>query len=409
MSVSNGQVANQDTFNNAFASKQDDNILEGNQEIQGTVNLTNGGSATITDLQSTINTISSEDADIRTTQGTSTGDTDLGTFAGATISDSATVKQALGELETAVELKEDAANKGNPGGYPSLDGTGRIPSSQLPTTASEYLGAWNASTNSPSLADGSGTNGDFYRVSVAGTQDLGSGSDDYSIGDVIIYNGSIWEKIPADDQVQSVNGQTGIVSLDIDDVTPTTTKGDLIVENGTNAVRIAIGTDDQVLTADSTTTEGVAWKDASGSVFGDFLTATSSDFPFATAGFNNNDWAQMTGNSVSLAANSTYLISGAMTYDRGGSDASLFLLQWSTANGANNTTTPAAATLDSGIVSYRFQDDVGSSSFADHDFVTMTSRITTTAAIDLFLNVNASFISSSTGLVRVNILAQRIL
>ena len=53
-------------------------------------------------------------------------------------------------------------------------------------------------------------------------------------------------------------------SVDIDDVTPTTTKGDIIVEDGSNAIRVAIGTDDQVLTADSAEASGVKWADATG-------------------------------------------------------------------------------------------------------------------------------------------------
>lgn len=49
-------------------------------------------------------------------------------------------------------------------------------------------------------------------------------------------------------------------AVDIDDVTPTTTKGDLIVENGTNAVREPIGSNDEVLVADNATGTGVDWK-----------------------------------------------------------------------------------------------------------------------------------------------------
>lgn len=58
----------------------------------------------------------SDIADIRTTQGTSDGDTDLGTFTGSTISDTTTVKGALQELETAHEAT-DALIDGH------LDGT----------------------------------------------------------------------------------------------------------------------------------------------------------------------------------------------------------------------------------------------------------------------------------------------
>ena len=69
---------------------------------------------------------------------------------------------------------------------------------------------------------------------------------------------------------------------DIDDVTPTTTKGDIIVEDGSNAVRLSVGTDGQVLTADSASTEGVKWSDITDDVFewvtgGVLVTATNID------------------------------------------------------------------------------------------------------------------------------------
>lgn len=38
-----------------------------------------------------------------------------------------------------------------------------------------------------------------------------------------------------------------------------TTKGDLLVHNGTKEIRLAVGTNDYVLTADSAQTEGVKW------------------------------------------------------------------------------------------------------------------------------------------------------
>jgi hypothetical protein len=37
-------------------------------------------------------------------------------------------------------------------------------------------------------------------------------------------------------------------------------KGDIYVADGTKLVRVAVGTDGKVLTADSTVTEGVDWK-----------------------------------------------------------------------------------------------------------------------------------------------------
>jgi len=62
------------------------------------------------------------------------------------------------------------------------------------TDAVEYKGVWNASTNTPTLVDGTGGTGDFYVVSTGGTQDLGSGSLTYTTGDWVICNGTIWQK-----------------------------------------------------------------------------------------------------------------------------------------------------------------------------------------------------------------------
>ena len=119
-------------------------------------------------------------------------------------------------LDTAtVQFKSE---KGANNGYASLDANGKVPTSQLPSSVFEYKGAWNANTNTPTLADGSGNAGDTYRTSVAGTQDLGSGSITFSVGDLVLYDGSVWQKIDSEDAVESVNGQTGVVVLDTDDV-----------------------------------------------------------------------------------------------------------------------------------------------------------------------------------------------
>jgi hypothetical protein len=100
-------------------------------------------------------------------------------------------------------LTEDLYDANN--GVAQLDGSGKIKTAQLPTSVQQYLGAWNANTNSPTLADGVGTAGDTYRVSVAGSQDLGSGTIAFGVGDLVIYNGSVWEVTPQD---SSFTGKT---------------------------------------------------------------------------------------------------------------------------------------------------------------------------------------------------------
>jgi hypothetical protein len=98
------------------------------------------------------------------------------------------------------------SEKGAAGGYASLDGGGKV-------TITQYQGVWNASTNTPPLADGTGDAGDVYRVSVGGTQNLGSGAIAFDVGDYAIYNGATWEKSDTTDAVASVDGRTGIVTL----------------------------------------------------------------------------------------------------------------------------------------------------------------------------------------------------
>ena len=121
-------------------------------------------------------------------------------------------------IQTQLDAKVDDSEKGAAGGVATLDGGGKIPASQLPNSVMEFQGAWNASTNSPALADGTGNAGDVYRVSVAGTQNLGSGSQTFAVGDWVMYSGTIWQKSPATDAVTSVNGYTGAVTLVTDDI-----------------------------------------------------------------------------------------------------------------------------------------------------------------------------------------------
>jgi len=202
------------------------------------------------------------------------------------------------KIQTELDLKEDTANKGIANGYASLDSGGKVPVAQLPNSILQYKGTWDASTNTPTLVDGAGNPdeniGDVYRVSVAGTQDLGSGSITFGVGDYVILNDSkIWEKSDNTDAVTSVFGRVGVVvaqasdydanQIDYDNSTSglaatqvqaaidevearvdsvetgkqddvITTEGDLVLGNGSgDAARLPIGSSDQVLQSNGTT------------------------------------------------------------------------------------------------------------------------------------------------------------
>lgn len=94
-----------------------------------------------------------------------------------------------------------------------LDAGGKVAYANLPASLMIYKGVWDASTNTPTLADGSGVNGWVYRVHPGGTVNFGSGNITFLSGDYVIYNGSVWQKSGGGDAVTSVNGQQGVVVL----------------------------------------------------------------------------------------------------------------------------------------------------------------------------------------------------
>ena len=80
-----------------------------------------------------------------------------------------------------------------------------------------YQGTWNASTNTPNLTSGVGTNGDFYIVSVAGTTNL-DGNANWHVGDWAVFHTPTWEIVDNTDSVTSVNGFIGAVVLSTTDI-----------------------------------------------------------------------------------------------------------------------------------------------------------------------------------------------
>lgn len=120
-------------------------------------------------------------------------------------------------------IKTVKKNLGSANGIATLDSDGRIPFTQLPESAMEFMGTWDASTNTPTLTDGTGTNGNFYVVSVAGTQTFGGVAVSFNENDRIIYDGktSSWTKLSSGD-VRAVNNitpdATGNITLDAPDV-----------------------------------------------------------------------------------------------------------------------------------------------------------------------------------------------
>jgi hypothetical protein len=135
---------------------------------------------------------------------------------GAIVMSSSDVTTALGYTPV------NAALLGANSGVATLDSTGKLTTSQMPAAlvgAVVYQGTWNANTNTPTLASGTGTKGQYYKVSVAGSTSI-DGITNWQVNDSIIFDGTTWDKLDGDtNEVYSFNTRTGAVTLTSGDVT----------------------------------------------------------------------------------------------------------------------------------------------------------------------------------------------
>ncbi|OBQ91418.1 hypothetical protein [Mesorhizobium sp. AA23] len=146
-------------------------------------------------------------------------------------------------LQAALDSKQDGSEKGNANGYASLDATGKVPAAQLPAAlfgAMSYQGTWNAITNSPTIPAASSANkGQYYKVDTPGATNV-SGITDWKVGDWIVSNGTSWDKIDNTDQVSSVAGKSGAVTLQVADIIDMSASGRSLVQAASNAAMKAL-------------------------------------------------------------------------------------------------------------------------------------------------------------------------
>lgn len=130
-------------------------------------------------------------------------------------------------------------------GVATLDATGKLTTSQIPTSlvgGLNYQGVWNANTNSPALANGVGTKGFYYKVSVAGNTTIDT-NNNWTLGDLIVFDGTVWEKVEGGTpDVVSVAGKVGTITL---------VAGDVGLGNVTNVAQLA-NTQTLAVTGDAT-------------------------------------------------------------------------------------------------------------------------------------------------------------
>lgn len=174
--------------------------------------LTSNGATADPSFQATVNSIL---AGVGINVSSATGNVTVGLQSPVSLANggtnATTAASALANLGGVPSSTVGAAN-----GVAGLDVSGKVPLSQLPASvvgSLNYQGTWNASTNTPTLASGTGTKGYFYKVSVAGTTTI-DGISQWNVGDIIAFDGTTWDKIDGiPSEVTSVNGQVGPVTI----------------------------------------------------------------------------------------------------------------------------------------------------------------------------------------------------
>src|SRR3989338_5876807 len=140
----------------------------------------------------------------------------------AAISSSESVLTAFGKIQGQLNDRELKSQKGVAGGYPELDGSGKVPTSQLPASvlgAASYQGSWNGTGSIPATGTAtSGNKGWYYVVSTNNTTNV-DGISEWKVGDWIISNCTAWQKIDNTDAISSWNGRTGVVTPMYNDYT----------------------------------------------------------------------------------------------------------------------------------------------------------------------------------------------
>ena len=155
---------------------------------------------------------------------------------------SQSVLDTLASLQTQID-NLIPSQTGNSGKFLTTNGT----STSWASVAGglSYQGTWNATTNTPTLASSTGTNGYYYIVATAGSTNL-NGITDWQVGDWLLFNGSVWQKIDQSEVLQSITSTDGSVT-----VTTTGSTADLsvaVAASTTNVICLVRNTTGATLT-----------------------------------------------------------------------------------------------------------------------------------------------------------------
>lgn len=170
------------------------------------------------------------------------------TLTAAILGSSTATTQSFGDNSTKLATTAYLDGQlGQANGIATLNSSGQLTASQIPSSlvgATVFVGTWNASTNTPTLASGVGTPGHYYIVNVPGTTTL-DGISSWANGDTAIFtSANVWNKIPgAVATVTSVAGKTGAVTLAASDLTNGVSGSGLVaLVNSPTLINPALGT-----------------------------------------------------------------------------------------------------------------------------------------------------------------------
>lgn len=191
------------------------------------------------------------------------------------------------------------------------------------------------------------------------------------------------------------NGGTGQTSQTaaFDALAPTTTKGDLIVHNGTDNIREAIGTNNYVLTADSAQASGVKWAPAtavSSVTVTDDTTTNATMYPIWAAGTSGAQ--AMTVSSTKITFNPS---TGLLT-STGFSGSGALLTSIPNGGLVNSSITVTAGTGMSGGGSVSLGGSVTLNNAGVTSIAGTANRVTASASTGaVTLDISASYVGQS--------------
>ena len=231
----------------------------------------------------------------------------------------------------------------------------------------KYDGTWNASTNSPTLSSGSGTVGEYYIVSVAGSTNL-DGITDWAVGDWAVFSDQAtdaWQKID-NTQVGNVTGSGSNTRLAVwNSASNITSDSGLTFNTSTNLLTIG----GQVNWSGGSSAESNSAYDNMITGFSDSgsstitLTLTQNDGGTLTTSFSNPQ-GTVTSVGTGTGLDGSFTTSGTITLD----------LSELTDMTATMIGTDEFIVLDSGAERRKAANEIGLSIFSnDAGFITSSS------------------------------------